>query len=126
MPVKCLACGQIMEEGSGEPLYECACGTIFNRTQTGSHQCPDCSKFASKLADDSCSECEGGEIEDVTADYCEECDEWYELLFEDGKEVPHQHTEVKAAPALVADQTESEAQELQKAIEIVAHRLAEA
>ena len=81
MPVKCLSCDAISEEGSGEPLYECgSCGTIFNRNQStyGNHQCPDCNKFASKLASDSCSECEEGEIEDIRAEYCEECSEWFE------------------------------------------------
>lgn len=53
--------------GLGPPAYECgACGSQF--TSEDGNRCPDCNRFAAKLADASCPECEepiGGEHGDV-------------------------------------------------------------
>jgi DNA-directed RNA polymerase subunit RPC12/RpoP len=65
---RCLECGEISAETAGARLYECGeCGTIFNEMGSGGrpNQCPDCKRFASKRADDCCSVCEEGEIEQI-------------------------------------------------------------
>lgn len=79
---KCEECEEIVEAGSGEPLYECGeCGTKFNRSSshTGdSHQCPECQKFGHKIADDSCPECEAGELTEIEVVTCPHCQETVE------------------------------------------------
>lgn len=66
---KCEDCEQINEEALDEPLYECgSCSKIFpsSRSHTGEGcQCPDCYKFAGKLAEGCCIECEEGQVEKV-------------------------------------------------------------
>ena len=42
------------------PLYECVCGTVYNRWYSAdgeSHRCPDCNKFGAKVADFACELC---------------------------------------------------------------------
>lgn len=74
---KCTECGEIAEDYA-EKLYECNdCGTIFTRDNSadgGSHQCPDCNRFASKIADMACTSCEEGEVTEVQAYPCQACD----------------------------------------------------
>ena len=74
----CSGCETLSEEVAG-PLYECgSCGTIFNRENSAdgsSHRCPDCGKFGAKQADESCAECNEGEIEEVTAYPCPVCED---------------------------------------------------
>jgi predicted RNA-binding Zn-ribbon protein involved in translation (DUF1610 family) len=83
---QCTECGAVMEEENREPLYECSeCGTVFNRNNSAdgaSHRCPDCNKFAAKLSDSSCPECEEGELECAELFICENCG----TLFADEKE----------------------------------------
>jgi len=87
MAYKCQECGALSED-VGEALYECGnCGTRFNRDNSadgGSHKCPDCNKFSSKVADFSCVECEDGEVAEVTAYKCDNCEE----IHLDGDECP--------------------------------------
>jgi len=66
---QCSECEHLFVEdelGDLEPLYECNdCGTVFTRSNSydgGSHKCPDCSRFSSKLSEDGCSECGAGEV----------------------------------------------------------------
>ena len=79
---RCDSCDEIWDETLGEPLYECGeCGTIFSRSNSadgGSHRCPQCNRFAGKLADDGCIECETGEVEEVQALECPHCKELHE------------------------------------------------
>jgi DNA-directed RNA polymerase subunit RPC12/RpoP len=54
----------------GGPLYECGnCGTTFTRTNSANdnHQCPDCNKFGSKLADVSCPDGNETEMDEQVA-----------------------------------------------------------
>lgn len=70
---RCTECREIQEESHG-PVYECGgCGTTFSKEDEGTHQCPDCRRFASKLADDSL-ECCNAEAEEIMAYSCEDCD----------------------------------------------------
>ncbi|MDQ6602557.1 MAG: hypothetical protein M3Z19_07495 [Chloroflexota bacterium] len=66
---RCVACGDISGEKTGEPLYKCiACGTDFPRCASAdgcSHRCPTCYKFAPKIANDSCRWCGGGAVEAI-------------------------------------------------------------
>lgn len=77
---KCQEC-EHYDSDVGPALYECSsCGEVFNRDNSadGNHKCPSCGKFGAKRAPESCVECEQGEVEQVEAYYCEECDEWTE------------------------------------------------
>jgi DNA-directed RNA polymerase subunit RPC12/RpoP len=48
------------------PIYECgSCGNQFPKSETGTHQCPQCQKFGSKLYDQSCPEGCTDELESV-------------------------------------------------------------
>lgn len=64
----CDDCGAVVSEDDGSecgPLYECPeCGTRFNRDNSANdnHQCPECNKFSSRVADHCCPECEEGEL----------------------------------------------------------------
>jgi DNA-directed RNA polymerase subunit RPC12/RpoP len=82
---KCVECGEISEE-AGDRLYECGdCGTTFTRENSAdgmSHRCPDCSRFAAKVTDQSCVECQEGEAEEITAYKCPRCG----VLYEDEEE----------------------------------------
>jgi DNA-directed RNA polymerase subunit RPC12/RpoP len=45
-------------------LYECGeCGTVFPYDEITGNRCEDCNKFAAKLTDCGCPECEQGECE---------------------------------------------------------------
>jgi len=71
---KCQSCEELVREEAvdpGNPLYECNnCGTVFSRNNSlngESHQCPDCNKFASKIAEAACPECEEGDLDQIEA-----------------------------------------------------------
>lgn len=73
---RCTECQEIQEESHG-PVYECGnCGTTFSKEDEGSHRCPDCNKFAGKLADDSIDCGCNAKAEEVIVYACEECDEF--------------------------------------------------
>jgi DNA-directed RNA polymerase subunit RPC12/RpoP len=78
---KCQDCDEISEEVGG-PVYECGnCGTQFTREGSAdgmSHRCPDCGKFGSKVAEQSCTSCDGGEVEQIEASQCSKCGTLYE------------------------------------------------
>lgn len=62
---KCQDCEEISEEPGG-PLYECSgCGN--KAVGVENRRCENCNLFMAKLADQACSECEEGEVEEV---YC--------------------------------------------------------
>lgn len=69
--LKCPGCDHIWtnEDDINEPLYECEEHGLFSRRQTeqGNHQCPECSKFGSKVADVSCPEECTEELESLPA-----------------------------------------------------------
>jgi DNA-directed RNA polymerase subunit RPC12/RpoP len=75
----CEECGESSVDANESPLYECQnCGTKFNRDNSadgGSHKCPDCNKFASKLDAVSCSLCDSGPVEEVPAIICRYCED---------------------------------------------------
>jgi len=71
MGYKCQDCEAIInpdEQDVDITLYECGqCGTRFNRdiSYADNHQCPDCLKFSSKVAEMSCPECQAGELDEI-------------------------------------------------------------
>jgi DNA-directed RNA polymerase subunit RPC12/RpoP len=80
----CVECGALSEDTLGERLYECnECGLKYSQSNgmgKNGNVCPDCTnKFGSKVSDDTCTECQEGEIEKVEAVLCPECDELFEL-----------------------------------------------
>ena len=78
---KCESCEAISDD-AGPALYECGdCGSVFNRDNGNGagHQCPNCNKFASKVADQSCANCEEGEVEEIEAIQCACHEEWHEV-----------------------------------------------
>ena len=78
---KCEECDTVSEE-AGPALYECNdCGNIFNRDmgEGQGHQCPQCHKFASKIADQSCNDCQAGAVNETKAIQCSCHDEWHEI-----------------------------------------------
>jgi DNA-directed RNA polymerase subunit RPC12/RpoP/phage FluMu protein Com len=81
---KCLSCDTISEDCEDEPLYECgSCGTNFLRSNSDdgdSHRCPNCHKFGSKIADQACTSCQEGEVEEIQAIKCSVCEEIMELV----------------------------------------------
>lgn len=76
----CQSCEEIIPEDRADeagPLYECGdCGTQFTRANSANdnHQCPDCNKFASKLADRACPDCEEGALDEQDGFSCGECE----------------------------------------------------
>ena len=75
---QCQECETISKEQGESPLYECNnCGRKFTRDNSANdnHQCPDCNKFASKLADSACPECEQGEQEELAGIQCNYCED---------------------------------------------------
>jgi len=78
---QCQDCSAIKTEEGG-PLYECGeCGTLFNRSSSanGNHQCPNCNRFAQRIDDMSCAECEQFEIKEVWAVECDCCEELHAI-----------------------------------------------
>jgi DNA-directed RNA polymerase subunit RPC12/RpoP len=69
--LKCPDCDHIYESGDGITLYQCGnCDTTFSQNGSADgagHQCPDCHKFAAKLGENGCPECEEVEGEDIMA-----------------------------------------------------------
>lgn len=65
----CEPCEMFYDDEEAEadgPLYECQhCGNTFNMGEAGSHQCPQCNKFASKLSDVACPQGHTEEMESV-------------------------------------------------------------
>ena len=111
---KCLDCGAITQERYDVPRYECNNdGTIFARDSSadgGSHRCPECNKFASKLADESCEDCEG-EVEAFQAVDCQHCDELHEdgdipLECQDALDVEEEAEPVVAGASVPAEEEE--------------------
>lgn len=95
---RCTECQEISEESHG-PVYECgSCGTTFSKEDEGSHRCPDCNKFAGKLADDSIDCGCNAEAEELMVYACEDCDD----LVPDDEAKAHE-CGVAAAPAPVAE-----------------------
>lgn len=76
---QCAECEAFAEDESEEKKYECgSCGTEFTRDNSAdgdSNRCPDCNKFAGKLYDNTCPECEDGEQEPVECVSCPWCHE---------------------------------------------------
>lgn len=51
----CESCNEAVDPTT---KYECGgCGNEFGLEDVGSHKCPDCSRFASKVGEDFCPEC---------------------------------------------------------------------
>lgn len=75
---RCSECEEVSAETSGEPLYECGeCGSKEKGDE--GRRCGDCNKFRSKLADDSCAECDEGEVEETEVIECPQCGELHEV-----------------------------------------------
>jgi len=67
---ECQDCEHIDVETSGLPLWECRnCGQFA----AGTNRCPECGLFSSKVADDSCVQCDGGMVVGVRAWMCLHC-----------------------------------------------------
>jgi hypothetical protein len=69
---QCDGCGETFQDDfEALSLYECAeCGTRFTRdtSANNNHQCPDCNKFAGKVSDCGCPECNEGELFELEAE----------------------------------------------------------
>ena len=65
-PWQCEGCEEIFEDDADfQRLYECGeCGGIFSYEDVGSHRCEQCGKFAAKLTDRGCPECQQCEVEE--------------------------------------------------------------
>lgn len=76
----CDECEAISEEAGGT-LYECAEDGKFNRETSfnDNHQCPECRKFSAKVAEQSCIECNAGEVREIDAFLCPQCDHLVEV-----------------------------------------------
>ncbi len=79
---ECESCGLSMWEEAGPALYECgSCGEVFNRDNSAdgdSARCPQCNKFAAKIADESCPQCEEAELVGPTDAWgCPTCNDLY-------------------------------------------------
>lgn len=78
----CYSCEEhIAGEDVSSPLYECGnCGTQFTRDTSANdnHQCPDCNKFGSKVADQGCPECNEGELTEFEGWFCADCETYFE------------------------------------------------
>lgn len=63
-PWQCEGCEEIFEDnGDFQRLYECGeCGSIFSYEDVGSHRCEQCGKFAAKLTENGCPECQQSEV----------------------------------------------------------------
>lgn len=74
---QCEGCDAVFIEPEPTALYECGeDSTVFNANNSAdgaSHRCPDCNKFAGKVDDQSCPECEEGPLEPATVAVCDEC-----------------------------------------------------
>jgi DNA-directed RNA polymerase subunit RPC12/RpoP len=74
-------CEFVTDEPSS-PLYECGdCGETFNRDGSvdgGSNRCPQCNKFAAKIADLACDQCGAAEVDQTEAVECPKCGDWVE------------------------------------------------
>lgn len=59
MPFICSECDEAFEDDADfVRLYECGeCGNIFSYEDNYSHRCEQCNKFAAKLTDNGCPEC---------------------------------------------------------------------
>ncbi len=63
---RCEECQEISEEVSKVRLYECGgCETVFNAEEAGGNRCPDCNKFAAKIAEECCIVCGMGTVEEI-------------------------------------------------------------
>ncbi len=72
----CQSCDTITDTPD-ETLYECNnCGLRFKRGDDdgATQRCPECNRFAAKVADQSCPNCDDGELEEVSAFSCPTCD----------------------------------------------------
>jgi rubredoxin len=81
---RCDACDELHRADDIDPddkAYECSsCGNEFLRSETDNydHRCPECNKFAAKMADLPCPDCKqemvGVEIVEVDGDLVEVAD----------------------------------------------------
>ena len=73
----CQSCHTITETPD-DILYECgSCGHRFKRSNAAdgdSNRCPECNRFAAKVADHSCPDCDDGELEEIVAYPCPTCE----------------------------------------------------
>lgn len=71
----CPSCDAVSEEYV--TIYECQqCGDSFtpeNSADGDGNRCPSCNKFASKLTDRGCVECEREETEEIDGGACSGC-----------------------------------------------------
>lgn len=73
----CVECEHESEEVNEDKLYECGeCSTKFSASNGGGrygNRCESCNKFAAKVADRCCEDCEAGEVEAEERDACPFC-----------------------------------------------------
>ena len=50
----CESCDEAVDP---DTKYECQCGNEFGLEDVGSHQCPECGRFAAKAGENYCPEC---------------------------------------------------------------------
>lgn len=76
---ECNECSRLSEEVAG-PIFECDEDGVFNvELSNSTNQCPTCKKFAKKVGEQSCAECNEGEVSQVTAITCTCHNEWHKV-----------------------------------------------
>lgn len=81
---KCIHCDELIPEDEideSDAGYECgSCGETFTKNNVGSHKCPSCSRFASRLPGWVCPQCDEvtEEIKTITGYRCGVCGELFE------------------------------------------------
>lgn len=74
----CDECEYASDEPSGVKLYECGeCGDKFSANIGGGkgNRCEQCRKFATKVSDNACDDCEAAAQEEQERIMCPECNE---------------------------------------------------
>jgi DNA-directed RNA polymerase subunit RPC12/RpoP len=128
----CLQCEKVGEDIEPEPLYECgSCGNEFSRSNSadgGSHRCPQCNKFGSKISDEGCPDCEV-ELEDLDTyiykdkTYTDE-DDLIKAIKENGETLPDflQEIDMKNKETRRKADEEQKQRELEKIAEQKKHK----
>ena len=68
-------CQRSSPECIEQPSFLCSCGEYF--TAADSSRCPQCGRFAEKVGDETCADCECGPVIETEIHLCRACGEWH-------------------------------------------------